>query len=410
MYLYDEWGRLLPPLRPIFASAGAQPQLSDIVGREGAAAQVWLQVCRSSVTLNEPRRMGKSSLLSLMSICPPSGWLFLSSSVQGVTGSAELARAVLSDLHAHQSTANRLGAALREFFVDNEVKVGAGPVDLTLRPTFAQRPLEALEAGLESVAARLAADRMSLVIAWDEFPDMINAVIEKEGAAQASALLGVLRRIRQKYVGRVHWLLTGSVGMHHALRRLNHGSSFTTDLDSVPLGPLSPAWARWLAGSLLLGADFLPTDAKMAELADATDGIPFLLHLLVRHARDTLLTRGPLAMPTDRLFGRAIDDMDSSSQATHLLTRLDSHYGEYAPLAEFLLDHIAHEPASRGQLEQRVSAAGKWQASAAVIGVDRAVQRVLDWLVMDHYVIKDDRHVFSWRYPALRRIWGQRRA
>jgi len=355
--------------------------------------------------------MGKSSLLTLISANPPPpGWLFLLSSVQGVTSSAELARAVLSDLHAHQSTANRLGAALREFFADNEIKVGAGPVDLTLKPTFVQRPLEALEAGLESVAARLAADRLSLVIAWDEFPDMINAIIEKEGAAQASALLGMLRRIRQKYAGRVHWLLTGSVGMHHVLRRLNHGSSFTTDLDSVPLGPLSPAWARWLAGSLLLGADFLPTGAKMAELADASDGIPFLLHLLVRHARDSLITRGPLEMPTERLFFRAIGDLDSSSQATHLLTRVGSHYGEYAPLAEFLLDLIAGEPATRGLLEQRVSTTGKWHASATAVSVDRDVQRVLDWLVLDHYVIKDDRHVLSWRYPALRRIWEQRRA
>jgi len=357
------------------------------------------------VALNEPRRMGKSSLLSLMHASPPPGWLFVLSSVQGVSSSAELARSVLSDLQAHQSTANRLGTALREFFADNEIKVGAGPVDLTLKPTFAQRPLETLEAGLESVATRLQADQVSLVIAWDEFPDMINAIIENEGAAQAGALLGVLRRIRQKHSSRIHWLLTGSVGMHHALRRLNHGSSYTTDLDSVPLGPLSPAWARWLAGSLLLGANIGPTDALMAELAEVTDGIPFLLHLLVRHARNA----STAAATTDELFVRAVGDMDSSAQATHLLTRVDSHYGEYAPLAELLLDRIAYEPATRARLVQHLSASGTLDG-ASPAHAERTIRKILDWLVLDHYVVKDSRHVFSWRYPALRRVWVQRRS
>ena len=407
MRLFDESGRPLPPLRPIFASAGAQPRLSDIVGRQAAVARLWLQLCRGSVTLNEPRRMGKSSLLSLMSTAAPPNWLFVLSSVQGVSSSAELARALLSDLHAHQSTAHRLGAALREFFTDSEIKVGAGPVDLTLKPTFAQRPLETLEAALESVAARLAADRVGLVIAWDEFPDMITAIIENEGAGHAGALLGVLRRIRQKYSGRLHWLLTGSVGMHHALRRLDHGSSYTTDLDSVPLGPLSPDWARWLAGSLLVGAKIAPTDAKMAELAHVTDGIPFLSHLLVRHARTTSTTGGPIAATTDELFIRAIGDLDSSSQATHLLTRVDSHYGEYAPLAEAVLDRIAQQPVSRVQL---VGAAGECRPPASAVSTERAVRQVLDWLVLDHYLVRDDRNCFVWRYPALRRVWMQRRS
>jgi len=385
----------MPPLRPI--RAGGQPAVDDIVGRIYDIARTWDRLSAGSCLLNEPRRMGKTSLLTKMGRgSKPAGWEFIHGSVQGISSTAELAARVLADIGRHQCLADKVTQTVRAFLESGDVEVG--PVKLSA--AFRESPLHALEKALGDVSKHLEADGKYLAIAWDEFPDMVVSVSESEGPERAASLLGTLRRFREQNPERIHWLLTGSVGLHHAMRRLSSsGEQYVTDLEAVPLGPLSPEWARWLAGCLLLGSGCRFDTAAIVELASTSDGIPYLLHLLVGWARDHD-HREVAAVDVPGLFYDAIGNLDVSHQSTHLLSRLGDYYGDDTALAEWLLDRTARDPATRADLVAEAPAKRTRE---------RDVRRLLELLDRDHYIRVTPGGLYTWRYDALRRIWIQRR-
>lgn len=392
----------LPPLRRIFP--GGQTPVENIVGRDGDITRLWSLLLAGSCLLNEPRRIGKSSLLIRMKHgTKPPGWEFIHTSVQGVKSTDEFAAHVLIEIHKHQGLSDLLKGTVRSFLADAELEAGVAGSGLKLRGAFAQSPLQALESALAGVARHLADDDRYLAIAWDEFPDMVVSVIANEGEAKAGALLGVLRRFREQNPDRIRWVLTGSVGLHHALRQLSSsGEQYVTDLQSVPLGPLTEDWARWLAGSLLLGVGCQFDDSALGALAGTTDGIPYLLHLLAAWARD----HGPCdvgAGDVAGLFTAAIGDLDASHQSTHVLSRLGDYYGEDARLAEWILDRLAAEPSTRSELVAGASAFDPRPNA-------ETLRRLVDLLNRDHYLTIDAAGRHAWRYDALRRIWVQRRS
>ncbi len=203
----------------------------------------------------------------------------------------------------------------------------------------------------------------------------------------------------------MRWLLTGSVGFHHIMRRLGR-VDLLNDAENVDLGPLAPEWARWLAACLLLGAGVAsPRDDVVEELADASGGIAFLLHLAAKEVRDRQLTA---LMPGEvtQLLDGAVGDVDRGHQMTAFLTRLSRHYGQDERLAAWLLDQLVQGPHDRSQLAARAEHAG------IEVGSDGRLRTVPDWLRADHYLdatVVDGVRRYGWRYPALRRIWVLRR-
>jgi hypothetical protein len=92
----------------------------------------------------------------------------------------------------------------------------------------------------------------------------------------------VLRRFRDANVDSAfRWLLTGSVGLHHVLKRIGAGDDLVNDLDNCHLGPITDAWSAWLGEGLLLGArvEYHP-DTPM-EIARVTCGLPYLVTIQV---------------------------------------------------------------------------------------------------------------------------------
>ncbi len=143
----------------------------------------------------------------------------------------------------------------------------------------------------------------------------------------------------------------------------------------------------------------------MDELAEASGGIAFLIHLAAKEVRDRkrkALAPGEIV----ELLDHALGDLDRSHQMTAFLTRLNRHYGKDAELAAWLLDQLAAGPRDRAEL----LALGRPDGIA--IEGDGHLRTVLDWLRSDHYldaVVIDGARRYEWRYPALRRIWVLRR-
>lgn len=277
----------LPPVRPIPPSPGGQLAPNDIVGHDDDIARAWQMLDRASLRLNEPRRIGKTSLLIKMESAPPLGWVCVRQSFQGVNSLTKMAERALSGIAKHQSLPKRSRDKAKQFLGRAKVTAKIEDVTFELSPAFSEDPVRALELGLQNVASSLGEDR--LLLAWDEVPDMLYDVVANEGPAAAALLLEVLRRLREESPTRIRWLMTGSVGLHHVLRSIDRGDSFVNDLDNLSLGPLDEAWATWLAGSLLLGGGIEPGRGVVEEMARVSGGIPYLLHLIVAQVEDRRL-------------------------------------------------------------------------------------------------------------------------
>lgn len=396
----------LPPVRPLHPSPGHQMDPQDIVGRAHAVAHIWELLERSGATLllNEPRRIGKTSVLVLLCDAPPSPWLCVRQSFQGVSTTVGLVELALNGIRRHQSMTTRARKAARGFLAAGTVKTTVEEVELELALPFRDSPIEALEQALHAVDKAL--DDRRLLLAWDEVPDMIAAIADTEGELAATQALALLRRFRENRDSSISWLLTGSVGFHHVIRRLGRGD-LLNDAENVSLGPLDESWTTWLAHGLLLGAGIeAPSTEVVEELAAASGGIALLVHLAAKEVRDRRLTKLAPGQIGELLDG-ALGDLDRGHQMTSLLTRLALHYGDDTDLAARLLDLTAIGPHTRADLHAALESAGLGARS------DDDLREVLDWLRADHYLdapIIDGQRRYAWRHPALRRIWTLRRS
>ncbi|MGI8685850.1 MAG: hypothetical protein ACR2MO_12335 [Acidimicrobiales bacterium] len=375
------------------------------MGRAGAVAHIWDLLGRSGATLllNEPRRIGKTSVLVLLSHAPPDPWLCVRQSFQGVSTTVGLVELALNGVHQHQRLTAKARKAAQSFLAAGKIKATVEGVDFELALPFRDDPIAALERALHDVDDALGDRR--LLLAWDEVPDMIAAIADNEGEEAATRALALLRRFREHGASSIRWLLTGSVGFHHVMRRLGR-ADLLNDAENVDLGPLDEPWTRWLSHGLLLGAGVeAPAAEVVDELAAASGGIALLVHLAAKEVRDrqlTVLVPGEIS----ELLDTALGDLDRGHQMTSLLTRLHLHYGDDADVAAWLLDQIAAGARTRSELHAAMRTAGLQVRS------DDDLRDVLDWLRADHYLdgpVVDGERRYEWRYPALRRIWVLRR-
>ncbi len=393
---------MLPAVRPIVPAPGGQLAPDEVFGRDGDIARAWDRLERSSIRLTEPRRIGKTSFLVRLAHAPPDGWFCVRQSFQGVATREAMAARALSGIYSLQPLGRRVGGRLKQFLNMGSVSASVDQVTFELRASFRDDPAGALDQALQAVDDALGEQR--LVLVWDEVPDMVLEVIAREGVDAASELLAVLRRFRdERRPSSLRWLMTGSVGFHHSLRSCTGGDALIADLEAFSIGPLDQGWARWLCDGLLLGAGVTADPDVASEMAEVTAGIPYLAHLVAQYARD----RGwkeCAAGEVQGWFDLAAADLDHSQAATHLLSRLGRYYGDDAATAEWVLDQTVMAPMSRAELE---AAPGAHLAASD----DAALRQVLDWLCLDHYLEKHPQSGrYSWRYPALGRIWKIRRA
>lgn len=385
-----------PPsdLTPVDPNAGGQLDALAVYGRRKSVGRAASQLASGRhLLLDEPRRFGKSSFAQLLTneLNSSGDGLGVYHSVQGDSTRLEFVESVLGAIRVVPGAGKGVLDAVLGV-ISNVEEVSAGPVSLSL--AYRRDPVIALRtvvAGIDKAAAKK--DRR-LVICLDEVTETIAAIGRDDGHAPARQLLAELRRLRESHRN-VSWVFTGSIGFHHVLRQIGTTESLINDMRRFDLGPLEPAWARWLSGSVLMGAGVEQTvaddSALRAAIAEATDGIPILIHMIGERVRDrgVRMTVANVAQVLDECFGSS----DQASNLTHLLTRLESYYGDDAEVAKRVLDRLAGKPCTHTTLLDEY-------------GVDDAL---LDSLEADHYLHRDGANRLTWKYPSLARLWSIRR-
>lgn len=360
----------------------------DIVGRDAVIAEMRSLLGRGvDVVISDPRRMGKTCLLDRFVYLSRSPWIAIKIDYEGVKTTDEFLRRTVEGLRAHDRLRSRVVASVKSY-IEN-IEVGAGP--LKVAATFQGRlPADLLDTTVLRMDERLNAPER-LVLALDEIPLAIENIAGNEGPLSADTLLQTLRRLRQR-TKHIRWIVTGSVGFHHVLRVAGTTEGAINDLVNVACGPLDVLWARELARMLLRGIEADFDEATVIALVETSGGIPIFLHHLANLLRGVHGCCTPQSVQV--AWETFVNDRDQSRAATHLLTRLDTYYGEGANPAKRVLDMVAKsaEPIPAETILDSIA----------------SVPEVIDNLVDDHYLI-DTPQGLEWRYPVLRRIWVVRR-
>jgi len=373
-------------VEPIEPQPGSPIDPRNAVGRRGVTDAARRELLRgNNLALTDPRRMGKTVWLDLFCAGAGDGLIAVKIDYEGVQSTDEFLGRTLKELRAFAPLPARARGRLAAFFDGWDVSVG--PV--SVKPSLTHLgTLEMLNVTIEAIAEAMAADT-KLVIAMDEVPMAISNIAAAEDADAAGRLLQVLRSIRRNHP-QIGWIVCGSIGFHHVLRRCGVTEGVLNDLVNLPLGPFDEEEAIELAHRLTLGIKRSATMDVVARIADRAGRIPFLIHALAHRLEDS--GTGPLSdADVDQAFDDFVHDRDESRAITHLVTRLEI-YGDLAASAEQVLDHVATQaPVLEAALAELVPTGST----------------IIDDLVDDHYLRRLDEGLV-WRYEVLRVVWVAR--
>jgi len=376
-------------LQPITPQPGNDRDPANFVGRVEMTerARSRLQV-GANLILTDPRRMGKTFWMRTFAEREQQFQTYFID-YEGTRTVSEFLTKTAEALITNCSLPTRARKQLATIFDNCELTLAKGPI--AVKKHFRQTsPHDLLRRVLTSLAAD-DSDTIPLVM-MDEVPLAINNIAKNEGPDSADEVLQTLRTLRSD-ASKIRWIVTGSVGFHHVLRRIDATQGILNDLESLPLGPLAQIEAEELAKRLLLGIKQPTIENVVNELIEVSGGIPFLLHKIVK----TLEERHANVIKPHEVrecFEDFIDDPDEFNWFEHYLTRMPLNYGTRAYIADEVL-------------RKTLSEAHEWVLSSSLTPDEDAAD-VLEDLIKDHYLERRGLSV-RWRYPALQYIWARKK-
>jgi hypothetical protein len=386
--------------------------LSEIVGRDALARQAWQMLAEKSIVLTAERRMGKTYLLyklqgeaAVQQHNWVQGWLCLYQDLSGCSSPLEFVQSVFDTAQELLGLRRKAAEETRRFLSRfQELKVG--PIQLPKSAIPEWKGI--LRSIFADLSEQLPDDRV--VFLWDEFPVMLDKIIEQEGGERiAGEILNLLHTLRAEYP-RVRMILTGSVGLHHILNKLRQSgfnNPVNNDMDVLSVAPLEPDIAIDFARSQL-EAKAIPCQdlAAIAKIiAQEVDNIPFYINGLVKRFRYHPQDR-PLTIDVDiiRQEVRALlVDADNTWHMAHYLDRIKNYYGDVdSELVRSILDTIAAEaqPIATKDIIKLI------QNSHQSPVLEQTIRDLLKLLEQDHYLAKDSIDLkYKFRYSLIRRYW-----
>jgi len=366
---------------------------SHVIGRDDLILEL-VASSRRGVhhLLTDPRRMGKTAMLIRLCNEPGKNVTALKVDLEGIATAEEAVLRILVAIVDDESLGRRVVEQIKSFLGDVE---RAGPIELS-KSAKATGALPSLRSALERVADGLD-DGETLIICLDEVTIAVENLAKRD-PNEANRFLQTLRGLRESQP-KIAWILTGSVGFHHVLRKAEATEGAVNNLNIVDLGPLSSDDAAELVRALGRGIDRKFHDDAVSQLVAATDGIPFMLHNVAHR-----LSTGAGPIDVDEAIAACdgyLADPSKSGAWTHLVTRIEPYYPD-PDLANRVLDAraISNQATTFRALFDEFR-------SAAESEIDRdTFLALIDDLVADHYLTHD---TFTWRYDVIRHIWMLRR-
>ena len=361
---------------------GGRLAIEDIIGRDALVADIREALEVQSVVLTAERRIGKTHVVIKLAHQPLAGQTLVSLDVGDVGSADEFTRKVIESVEPLLRNTDRF----KIWMTDIAAKVGGAQVGPLKLPVFAGKNWEnALRQLFQQIAE---CGTGQFVLMWDELPWMLQK-IAAGNPREAMDLLDILRSVRQTH-DKVRMVYTGSLGLHHIIRQLRdngYNNDPTNDMMVIEVPPLAADDAIVLVKKLFDTAQLnAASEAVFTVIAEATNGVGYWIHWLVRDIRRRAATRpGPITLAdVDAVIQDAIEANGDPWHLKHYLDRSKDYYGDQRTAALALLDAVAgaDTPIPVGDAINRA----KLQAPDLD---ETAWLELLSLLQRDHYVLRE---------------------
>jgi hypothetical protein len=265
---------------------GQIPDPDELYGREEFIDHLWQLIDRNNILLLAPRRFGKSGVMRHVLMRPRPNFLPLSFELEDVDSPEEFVWRVTRELLKQDilqsllSKAKRLPKTLAGWVKDNFDEAEFEGAKLKFKKDIKEDWREAAKRMLTELEK---ADK-TIIFLFDEFPAMLDRLIEKQGEPVARDFLAWFRTVRmeQKDVLRRHrFIVAGSVGIDQILRKLGAADKLM-DFARLTIEPLDETTALQLASDLARSCSVNCNDAILGRLFELIGApVPYFIHIFM---------------------------------------------------------------------------------------------------------------------------------
>jgi len=386
---------MLEPMKP---NPGGQLAPEEIVGRDLLIKYMYDILQHQSLVLTAERRIGKTKTLDKMRAMYTESLLFIYQDLEPIRTADDFAESVFQQAKPFLPGLAKAGDAVRRVLQQvKKIDFGGPNLELTVAALAWQHKLEI------TLAALASGDHLPVVVQWDELPLMLSNIADTEGEAKTMEVLDLLRAFRHKYPA-LRVIYTGSIGLHHVIKRLQragYANDPTNDMFLLEVPPLLEKDAVDLARALLAGAGIQserPFPLARA-IALAIDCFPYYIHYLVQEME---WEEGKVTEATvEKIVNRLLTHDQDPLHFHHYEERIDTYYPEAdRPLVLAILDAFA------SVAESLTFAEAFNLVKARVATEDRdAIRHLLGQLRRDHYLHQMEDGRYSFRFGIVKRWW-----
>ena len=382
---------------------------SQVWDRDDTIAEIWRSLARpQSVYLTGERRAGKTAIVTKMKANPPPDLTVVYTDVEAINTLGEFAEKLLVSVsEALPAVAKSRGWLARKLKSLGITKVGLAGFGVEFAEV-GERQWDAIVRQVVESLERLEDRRVVLVL--DELPQLLTNIASRGRELDARQVLDTLREIRQTH-RKVTMIFTGSIGLHHVVKKLAASGSWApiNDMAVVDVPPLDAANGRGLARELVVneGIATESVDVLTTAIASSAGNAPFYIHQIVSALSGRPRTAETASAATiEQIVIDKINNAQDPWQLGHFITRVPSYYGPDADYVMAVLDIVANgEPLPFEELRLLVP------AKLEITDQDlRRLSDLIDLLQKDYYLVKSPDHVLRFRQSLLARFWRARRS
>ena len=384
---------------------GGRLNTGDVMGRDNEIARYWRVIERQGLILSAERRIGKTHIVLKMRDECRRGYLPFYQDLEAVHSTPELVRSIYGTVRQSLSALPGLKARIAKWSSLLPGRIGG--VEL---PKGGSTWHVLLSEAFDDLIGGIADDQVILML-WDEFPLMLHNLQHSEGPDSAIRLLDHLRALRLLHADRLRFLLTGSIGLHLALRSLRQAGNTNdpvNDMLSLTVPPMACRDTTELAAALLAETRAAPTHIPdlASRIASEVGGFPYHVH----HVVDQLdqLRRPPTLDDVSSAVDSLIYDPHDPANFNYYVNRLSSYYtADERSLALLVLDTMAGL-ASPMPVPELLNLCRHRNPSLA----DEQLREVLTILAEDHYIEPrkcDGGAAYDFRWRLVKKWWKERR-
>ncbi|WP_227428934.1 AAA family ATPase [Psychrobacter sp. I-STPA6b] len=372
--------------------------------------RIWRQIMQGShILLLAPRRVGKTSLITHIKDNPKQGYAVIYVFVQTCDSEQSFYEKLLREIFRSDYI-----SGLQQIKTTLFNKAKSMNFSLSLSPTNLELGVNEQEAKKPPITHEMIRDILyhslkdsddTVIIAIDEFPDVLEKIAHTHGKQGAEHFLSGIRALCQdpEFNKKVQFILTGSIGLDTLAEKLG-----VTDLINMltiaGIRPLSHdealAFIDFYSNRYLPEVSF-DKDTKEAIIEAVGWNMPYYLRLVCEQLYDIAdeeernINSSDVAIAIHTLFQQA-----STTQFAHWRERLNRLDNTERKFAYQVLDLICdNQVVTKGDL---------FNLSQHPDFKDTVNSRyVINCLLNDGYLFQDETDIYQFTSPLFKRWWGR---